>query len=109
MGTDVNTSKPVVLIVDDQYHTLHSLPRIISPDAFSPVWVPDEQHALNLLRKQPLKEWIIIIDLKSSGMGGGGFLHQARQIAPRAAILVTGPLGPFLSLVAVPPSCSIRA
>ncbi len=96
MGTDVNTSKPVVLIVDDQYHTLHSLPRIISPDAFSPVWVPDEQHALNLLRKQPLKEWIIIIDLKSSGMGGGGFLHQARQIAPRAAILVTGPLGPFL-------------
>ena len=71
MGTDVNTSKPEVLIVDDQYHTLHSLPRIISPDAFSPVWVPDEQHALNLLRKQPRKEWIIIIDLKSSGMGGG--------------------------------------
>jgi transcriptional regulator with PAS, ATPase and Fis domain len=29
-------------------------------------------------------------------MGGGGFLHQARQIAPKAAVLVTGPLGPFL-------------
>lgn len=96
MGTEVNTSKPVVLIVDDQYHALHSLPRFISSDAFSPVWVPDEQYALNLLRKQPRKEWIIIIDLKSSGMGGGGFLHQARQIAPRSAILVTGSLGPFL-------------
>jgi DNA-binding NtrC family response regulator len=96
MGTKVDRSKPVVLIVDDQYRTLHSLPRFISSDAFSPVWVPDEQHALNLLRKLSGKEWIIIIDLKSSGMGGGGFLHKARQIAPQAAILVTEPLGPFL-------------
>jgi hypothetical protein len=71
MGTDVNTSKPVVLIVDDQYRTLHSLPRIISPDAFSPVWVPDKQHALNLLRKQPRQRMIIIVDLKSSGNGRG--------------------------------------
>lgn len=84
------------MIVDDQYRTLNSLSRFISPDEFSTVWVPDEQHALNLLRKQPEEEWIIIIDLKSSGMGGGGFLHQARQIVPGAAILVTGPLGPFL-------------
>ncbi|UCF95707.1 MAG: sigma 54-interacting transcriptional regulator, partial [Desulfobacterales bacterium] len=29
-------------------------------------------------------------------MGGGGFLQQARQIVPQAAILITGPLGPFL-------------
>ena len=29
-------------------------------------------------------------------MGGGGFLHRARQIAPHAAILITAPLGPFL-------------
>ena len=29
-------------------------------------------------------------------MGGGGFLQQARQIAPEAAVLVTSPLGPFL-------------
>jgi two-component system NtrC family response regulator len=96
MEGKVNMTKPVVLIIDDQYRTLHSLPRYISADAFSPVWVPDEQHALNLLKKEPDKEWIIIIDLKSSGMGGGGFLHQARQIAPQAAVLVIGPLGPFL-------------
>lgn len=96
MTIQIDESKPVVLIVDDQYRTLHSLPRFISPEAFSSVWVPNEQDALDQLKRQPRKEWIIIIDLKSSGMGGGGFLHQARQIAPRAAVLVIGPLGPFL-------------
>ncbi len=96
MGSIANKSKPTVLIVDDQYRSFCSLPQIISAEAFSPVWVPDEQQGLDLLRKHPHKQWIIIVDLKSAGMGGGGFLHQARQIAPKAAILVTGPLGPFL-------------
>lgn len=96
MGKGTRTSKPVVLIVDDRRRTLHSLLRFISPDAFSPVWVPEEEQALDLLRKEPRREWIVIIDLNSSEMGGGGFLHKARRIAPDAAILVTGPLGPFL-------------
>jgi len=96
MGSISNKSKPTVLIVDDQYRSLCSLPQIISTEAFAPVWVPDEDQGLDLLRKQPRKQWIIIVDLKSAGMGGGGFLHRARQIAPKAAVLVTGPLGPFL-------------
>jgi two-component system NtrC family response regulator len=95
MGS-VATAKPTVLIVDDQYRSFCALPHVISAEAFSPVWVPDEQHGLDLLKKQPHKQWIIIVDLKSAGMGGGGFLHRARQIAPKAAVLVTGPLGPFL-------------
>lgn len=96
LAMKIDEPKPVVLIVDDQYRTLHSLSRFISPEAFSSVWVPNEQDALELLKSQPNKEWIVIIDLKSSGMGGGGFLHQVRQIVPHAAVLVTGPLGPFL-------------
>jgi DNA-binding NtrC family response regulator len=96
MGSNSNNSKPTVLIVDDQYRSFRSLPRFISSETFSPIWVPDEQHGLDLLKEQPDKKWIIIVDLKSSGMGGGGFLQQARQIVPRAAVLVTGPLGPFL-------------
>ena len=96
MGSISNKSKPTVLIVDDQYRSFCSLPQVISTEAFSPVWVPNEQQGLDLLRKHPRKHWVIIVDLKSAGMGGGGFLHQARQIAPKAAILVTGPLGPFL-------------
>ncbi len=96
MAKDALVKKPILLIVDDQYRTFQSLPRLISPDIFSAIWVPDEQEGLNVLKDQPDKVRIIIIDLKSSGMGGGGFLHQARQIAPKAAILVTGPLGPFL-------------
>ncbi len=89
-------SRQEVLIVDDQYKSFQTLPRMISPEAFSVTWVTDEQQGLELLRQHPEKSWIVIVDLKSSGMGGGGFLHQARQIAPRAAVLVTSPLGPFL-------------
>ena len=96
MGSISNKSKPTVLIVDDQYRSFCSLPQVISAEAFSPVWVPDEDCGLDLLRKHPHKRWIIIVDLKSAGMGGGGFLHRARKIAPKAAVLVTGPLGPFL-------------
>ncbi|MGD2015929.1 MAG: sigma-54 dependent transcriptional regulator [Desulfobacterales bacterium] len=88
--------KPVVLIVDDQYMAFRSLPRLVSPVAFRVVWMPDELQGLKTLKDQAEKVRIIIIDLKSSGMGGGGFLQQARQIAPQAAILITAPLGPFL-------------
>ncbi len=96
MRKEARASKPGVLIVDDRNRTLHSLLRFISPGAFSPVWVSEEEQALELLRKKPHREWIVIIDLNSSETGGGGFLHKARRIAPDAAILVTGPLGPFL-------------
>jgi len=91
-----NDHKPMILIVDDQYLALRSLPRLISPEVFKVVWMPDEQQGLNTLKDQAAKVRIIIIDLKSSGMGGGGFLQQARQISPQAAILITAPLGPFL-------------
>jgi DNA-binding NtrC family response regulator len=91
-----NDRKPVVLIVDDQYLAFRSLPRLISPEVFRVVWVPDEHQGLKTLKDQAVAVRIIIIDLKSSGMGGGGFLQQARQIAPQAAILITAPLGPFL-------------
>jgi len=88
--------KPAVLIVDDQYRSLQTLPRLIASEMFAATWVPDEHQGLALLKQHPAKDWIVIVDLKSSGMGGGGFLQQARQIAPQVAILVTGPLGPFL-------------
>jgi two-component system NtrC family response regulator len=88
--------KPIVLIIDDEYRSFRSLLRLISSDWFSVTWEPDEQQGLKTLKDQAGKVRIIIIDLKSSGMGGGGFLQQARQIAPQAAILITAPLGPFL-------------
>jgi DNA-binding NtrC family response regulator len=93
-----NGSKPFVLIIDDQYRAFGSLPRAIESESFTPVWVPDEEEGLRLLKKDPQRRWIVIVDLKSSGMGGGGFLHRARRVSPRAAFLVTGPLGPFLYL-----------
>ena len=93
---DPDDTKPVVLIVDDEYRVLRALARLISPQEFTAVWVPDEQQGLATLQDQPARIRIIIIDLKSSGMGGGGFLQHARHLAPHAAVLITGPLSPFL-------------
>ena len=94
----INTggNKPVVLIVDDEYRVLRALARLISPQEFTAVWVPDEQQGLAALQDQPERIRIVIIDLKSSGMGGGGFLQHTRHLAPHAAVLITGPLGPCL-------------
>src|SRR5210317_631402 len=96
MAKSTDITKPIVLIIDDEYRSFRSLLRLISSDWFSVTWVPDEHQGLKTLKDQAGKVRIIIIDLKSSGMGGGGFLQQARQIAPQAAILITAPLGPFL-------------
>ena len=96
MAKRTKITKPIVLIIDDEYRSFRSLLRLISPDWFSVTWVPDEKQGLKTLKDQAGKVRIIIIDLKSSGMGGGGFLQQARQISPQAAILITAPLGPFL-------------
>jgi two-component system NtrC family response regulator len=96
MAKSTDITKPIVLIIDDEYRSFRSLLRLISSDLFSVTWVPDEQQGLKTLKDQAGKVRIIIIDMKSSGMGGGGFLQQARQISPQAAILITAPLGPFL-------------
>jgi DNA-binding NtrC family response regulator len=96
MAAHTKTQKPVVLVVDDEYRTFQSLPGLISPEAYTVVWVPDALEGLKTLGARPEGIDIVIVDLKSSGMGGGGFLHQARQVAPDAAILITGPLGHFL-------------
>jgi two-component system response regulator PilR (NtrC family) len=92
----INKNKPIVLIVDDEYRIFRTIPRLISAEVFSTIWAPDEHQGLEVLKDKKAKVRIIVIDLKSSGMGGGGFLHHARKIAPQAAILITGPLGPFL-------------
>lgn len=88
--------KPVVLVVDDRHRVFQSLPSLIDPELFSTLWASDEHEGLEALRRLKSKVRIVIVDLKSSGMGGGGFLQQARRIAPGAAVLITGPLGPFL-------------
>lgn len=90
------TKKPRVMIVDDLYRTLQSLPGMITVEEFEPLWVPDARQALKLLEDNAGDVWIIIIDLKSSGLGGAGFLQQMRRIVPDAALLIVGPLGPFL-------------
>jgi DNA-binding NtrC family response regulator len=91
-----DSAKPVVLIVDDEYRVLRALCRLISPQDFTAVWVAGEQQGLEVLKDKSTRPRIIIIDLKSSGMGGAGFLQHARYLAPSAAVLITGPLGPFL-------------
>jgi len=91
-----DTKKPRVMIVDDFYRTLQALPGMIAGDDFEPLWVPDASEALRLLEDEAGDVRIIIIDLKTSGMGGGGFLQQVRRIVPGVALFIVGPLGQFL-------------
>lgn len=91
-----DTPKPRIMIIDDSYRTLQALPGMISIEDFEPLWVPDARQAIRLLKDKTYKIQILIIDLKTSGMGGGGFLQQIRRIVPQAALLIVGPLGPFL-------------
>ena len=93
--------KPAVLIIDDHYRAFQPLAALIDPDRFTPVWVSDEQEGLQVLRNRGGEIHIIVVDLKSSGMGGGGIFHLARQLAPQAAVMITGPLGPSLYLEGV--------
>jgi two-component system NtrC family response regulator len=89
--------KPLFLIVDDDSHSFASLPHCIKSDTFSPLLVPDEQHAFELLRHYANRIQLILIDQKSSGLGGAGFLHVAKRIVPQVAFLITTPLGPIFS------------
>jgi len=98
IDTEKNTTngKPMVLIVDDPYRSFRSLLRLISPETFRTVWVSDDRQGLKMLEDRGADVKIIIIDMKSSDMGGGGFFQRARHLAPSASMLITGPLGPFL-------------
>lgn len=88
--------KPIVLIVDDSYRALRSLARLISPDRFEAIWVPDEHQGMKILEDASDRVRVVIIDLKSSALGAGGFFHQSRNQVPHAAFLITSPLGPIL-------------
>lgn len=92
----LKVEKPLVLIVDDRYRTFQSLPRLVSSKDFEPLWVADEDQGLAVLNSHANTVSVIIIDINSAGMGGGGFFQQARRIAPHAAILIAGPMGSFL-------------
>ena len=91
-----DTKKLRVMIVDDSYRSLQALPGMIALEEFEPLWVADARQALRMLENEANDVRIIIIDLKTSGMGGGGFLQHVRRIVPHAALLIVGPLGPFL-------------
>lgn len=95
-STHSETDKPIVLIVDDQYRSLRALTRRISTQDFQILWAPDDQQGRALLQEFANGVRIVIIDLKSSGMGGGGFLQVVRNLSPHAAVLICGPLEPFL-------------
>ncbi|WP_022667090.1 sigma-54 dependent transcriptional regulator [Desulfospira joergensenii] len=96
MSEREKNDQTTVLIVDDQYGTFQCLQHLIDGENFFVLVVSDARQGLDALKKNRNQKWIIITDLNSSGMGGGGFLHQARQIIPRAAFLIIGPLNAFL-------------
>ncbi|MBI5441758.1 MAG: sigma-54-dependent Fis family transcriptional regulator [Deltaproteobacteria bacterium] len=97
MATDPACLPPLVLIADDHHRALHPLQHCIPAESFRVIWTGDEGEAAQILRARAREVKIIITDLKVRGMGSAAILHLARRVAPAAAVLVTAPLGPFLS------------
>lgn len=89
-------NKPVFLIIDDQHRSFRSLSLRVVSEHFQAVWADNIRNGLKILKKFSERVALILIDLKVSELGGGGFIQRSRGIAPRAAILLTTPLGPIL-------------
>jgi len=89
-------SKHILLIINDMHHSFSSLALWVSSEKFEPVQVSDTEKGLLFLEKNSTRVGMVIVDLKSPPLGGGGFLQKSRKIAPQIPILMTAPLGPIL-------------
>lgn len=94
--TDAVKERPCVLIVDSPYGTFQCLKRRINAAQFDSMRISNDRDGLNFLKRHADKNWIVIADLNSHAMGGGGFIHQARDISRGTAFLMVGPLTAFL-------------
>lgn len=88
--------KPVLLIIDDEFKSFATLPYFIKSRYFSPILVSDEQQAIQAIHDYKNRIKLILLDQKSSRLGGGGFIQIAKKIIPQTAFLITFPLGPIL-------------
>lgn len=87
--THTNTTRPLLLLVDDDKRALNSFRRILETD-YEVLTAQGADEALRLLGGSPEIK-VIISDLKMPGMDGINFLKTAKQMLPDAIrILLTG-------------------
>ena len=81
------TSKPTVLVVDDEPQILESIHALLEDD-FEVVVSSDATQAVELLKNAQIA--VILADQRMPNLTGGEFLAKARQMCDATRILITG-------------------
>jgi len=85
----VSSSRPILLIVDDEVRILAALRRALRKEGYRIITAESTGRALELLAEHPVD--LVLSDHKMPGMSGVELLAEARRLRPVAArILITG-------------------
>jgi len=83
------STRPVVLLVDDEVHILSSLKRMLRREPYEVVTTPSVAEALALLAQQRIA--VVVSDQKMPGASGIAFLREVAAKHPSTRrILLTG-------------------
>ena len=93
MAKHTDITKPIVLIIDDEYRSFRSLLRLISSDWFSVTWVPDEQQGLKTLKDQAEKVRNHYYRFEIVGDGRRGLFAAGQADCPSGGNIDHGTLG----------------
>ncbi|PKM20859.1 MAG: response regulator [Gammaproteobacteria bacterium HGW-Gammaproteobacteria-15] len=89
MSAMTETSKPLVLCVDDESNILKALQRLFIHQGVQLLLADSGAKALELMQQHRVN--LIISDMRMPGMSGAEFLAQAEQLQPDAyRILMSG-------------------
>lgn len=73
MSEHLDTTSPVVLVVDDEAANLESVARIFQKEGLAVLTAPDGEKALELLRRNRVN--VLVTDLQMPGMSGVDLLR----------------------------------
>ncbi len=88
-GDDVNGTKAVILVVDDEAHIRESLDKTLAKEGFLVLQAATGQEALEVLRERSVN--MALCDLRMPVMDGMQFLKAARAMRPETeVVMMTG-------------------
>ena len=79
------TSKPLVLVVDDEYHICHALYRILEKEGYQVITALDGETAIQLTEEK--KPNAILLDLVMPGLDGREVCGRVRELSPETQVI----------------------
>ncbi len=79
------TSRPLVLIVDDELHMCSVLSRILKKEQYRVITVLDGKAALHLAKEK--EPDLILLDLMMPGIDGREVCRRVRELSPKTQVI----------------------